>query len=101
MGKPKQPNREALLKSINNRTWQGSYWPFGLFCSAIWIVFGSFLYGWWLTAEVEEEYASGFRTSTDDDSRGPPLLGFIILNFLIVCAINLTIWLYQRRKNVA
>lgn len=89
--------REDLLKSLNKRSSNRKYWPFGLFCSAIWILLVPAVFGWWLKGEVDEEFESGLRSPEDGDAIAIPIFGFAVLNFVFVCAVNLTVWIYQRK----
>lgn len=64
-------------------------------CACIaWIVLPPVVFGFWLAAEVDAQYVSGLRTSTDGDSIALPIAGVAALNFVFVVAVNMTICVF-------
>ena len=76
----------------------------------LWIFFNVFLavvLPWWfvsaLQRDVEWEYANGFRTSTNGDSVGLPLVMFTALLWLLLLTTNVVVFgvLHWRKRRRA
>lgn len=66
----------------------------------IWIVVTSTLAFLWLKHEIAYEYKMGWRTTTDGDSLGIPLAGYIFLNIVvsIVLSVGIAAYGYLRQR---
>jgi hypothetical protein len=62
-------------------------------CTA-WLFVPPAVFGFWLATEVDAQYTSGVRTSTDGDSISLPIAGVAVLNFALVVAANLVLGVY-------
>ncbi len=78
------------------------FWLKWLSGNVLWLTAAPAIYGFGLSRYVQWEYSTGARTSTDGDSLGIPIAGFIILNFQLTIAFNL-LWglyaLYKKRRS--
>lgn len=54
----------------------------------------------WISAEVKWEYANGYRTSTDGDSIGIPIMGFTLMLVVALVLLNAIVFgvLWWRRS---
>jgi hypothetical protein len=79
------------------------FWILWILCNLAWLVGAPVLFGVWLGHEVQAEYMSGARVSTDGDSIGIPIYGFTRLNLFLVIAINLAsgIYVFVKRRRIA
>jgi hypothetical protein len=54
------------------------------------IVLVPLVFGVWLDVEIQSQYASGLRGSTDGDSVSIPIAGVALLNTLLLFVVNIS-----------
>jgi len=54
------------------------------------------VFGFWIAREVQREYASGARVSTDGDSIGIPIFGFTLIVWSALLCVNVAALLVRR-----
>jgi len=64
------------------------FWTLWVIANLLWLIGVPLAFGVWLHGEVEAQYASGIRVSTDGDSISIPIGGVAVLNFVLLVAFN-------------
>jgi hypothetical protein len=72
------------------------FWTLWITANVVWLIGLPLVFGVWLYHEVQAEYASGARVSTDGDSIGIPIGGVALLNLLLLLAMNVALAIYFR-----
>jgi len=67
------------------------WWVLG---NLIWLLAVPLLFGIWLSAEVDAQYASGIRTTGSGDSMSLPLAAVALTNGVLLLALDAAISLY-------
>ena len=67
---------------LRSPTW---WWVLG---NVAWFILVPTIFALWLAREVDAQYASGFRSSTDGDSLSIPIGASILINAVLLLAVN-------------
>ena len=67
------------------------WWALG---NLVWLLAVPLLFGIWLSADVDAQYASGVRTSGSGDSVSLPVAAVALINGVVVLVLNAAIALF-------
>jgi len=70
---------------INSFRW---WWVFG---NVVWFIAIPIAFAVWLSTEIDSQYKSGLRTTTDGDSLSIPLAIVAVLNGVLLLVANMTL----------
>jgi hypothetical protein len=70
-------------------------WTIWVCACLAWTYVIPLVFGVWLAAEVDAQYTSSARTSTDGDSISLPIAGIAVLNLALVVTANFALGVYM------